>query len=51
MPRARLAGSSWNYLVGDPAKLRRTYSMNRLQGLPADEPFFVTLNASERIDR
>jgi uncharacterized protein len=24
--------------------------MNRLQGLPADEPFYVTLNATDRID-
>ncbi|MFQ6171422.1 NAD(P)/FAD-dependent oxidoreductase [Oryzobacter sp. R7] len=52
MPRARLARSSWNYLVGtDPAKgAVVTYWMNRLQGLPAAEPFFVTLNATERID-
>ncbi|MBM6402341.1 NAD(P)/FAD-dependent oxidoreductase [Phycicoccus sonneratiae] len=52
MPRARLARSSWNYLVGDdPSKgAVVTYWMNRLQGLPADEPFYVTLNAADRID-
>ncbi len=51
MPRARLARSSWNYLVGDPTQGSVvTYWMNRLQGLPADEPFYVTLNATERID-
>ncbi len=51
MPRARLARSSWNYLVGDPAEgAVVTYWMNRLQGLPDDEPFYVTLNATERID-
>jgi predicted NAD/FAD-binding protein len=52
MPRARLARSSWNYLVGtDPARgAVVTYWMNRLQGLPADEPFYVTLNATDRID-
>ncbi len=52
MPRARLARSSWNYLVGtDPSQgAIVTYWMNRLQGLPADEPFYVTLNATERID-
>jgi predicted NAD/FAD-binding protein len=52
MPRARLARSSWNYLVGDdPAQgAVVTYWMNRLQGLPQDEPFYVTLNATERID-
>ena len=52
MPRARLARSSWNYLVGtDPSKgAVVTYWMNRLQGLPATEPFYVTLNATDRID-
>src|SRR6478736_3776511 len=52
MPRARLARSSWNYLVGtDPSQgAIVTYWMNRLQGLPADEPFYVTLNATDRID-
>ncbi|PKW26729.1 NAD(P)/FAD-dependent oxidoreductase [Phycicoccus duodecadis] len=52
MPRARLARSSWNYLLGDdPAQgAIVTYWMNRLQGLPASEPFYVTLNATERID-
>ncbi len=52
MPRARLARSSWNYLVGDdPSKgAVVTYWMNRLQGLPAAEPFYVTLNATDRID-
>lgn len=51
MPRAHLARSSWNYLVGtDPSQgAVVTYWMNRLQGLPASEPFFVTLNATERI--
>jgi predicted NAD/FAD-binding protein len=52
MPRARLARSSWNYLVGtDPTRgAVVTYWMNRLQGLPRDEPFYVTLNATDRID-
>ena len=52
MPRARLARSSWNYLVGeDPAQgAVVTYWMNRLQGLPDSEPFYVTLNATDRID-
>ena len=52
MPRARLARSSWNYLVGtDPTRgAVVTYWMNRLQGLPHDEPFYVTLNATDRID-
>ncbi len=52
MPRARLARSAWNYLVGtDPSQgAIVTYWMNRLQGLPAEEPFYVTLNATDRID-
>jgi uncharacterized protein len=51
MPRASLARSSWNYLVGDPGRgAVVTYWMNRLQGLPHDEPFYVTLNAADRID-
>ncbi|WP_249138463.1 NAD(P)/FAD-dependent oxidoreductase [Phycicoccus avicenniae] len=52
MPRARQARASWNYLVGDDPSQGAvvTYWMNRLQGLPAAEPFYVTLNASDRID-
>jgi uncharacterized protein len=51
MPRASLARSSWNYLVSDPSRgAVVTYWMNRLQGLPQDEPFYVTLNAADRID-
>ena len=52
MPRARLARSSWNYLVGDDPSRGAvvTYWMNRLQGLPPEDPFYVTLNATERID-
>jgi uncharacterized protein len=52
LPRSRLARSSWNYLVGtDPSRgAIVTYWMNRLQGLPAEEPFYVTLNATDRID-
>jgi predicted NAD/FAD-binding protein len=52
MPRARLARSSWNYLVGEePGKgAVVTYWMNRLQGLPPADQLYVTLNATERID-
>ncbi|MBL8584614.1 MAG: NAD(P)/FAD-dependent oxidoreductase [Rhizobiaceae bacterium] len=47
MPRRHRAWSSWNYLAegrGETRKLSVTYWMNRLQGLPDDTPFFVTLN-------
>ncbi len=48
MPRRRRVWSAWNYLgrtnaAGDAA-LCVTYWMNRLQGLPAEPPLFVTLN-------
>ncbi len=50
MPRRRGAWSSWNYVGrrGDASGRGRalcvTYWMNRLQGLPAERPLFVTLN-------
>ena len=52
MPRRKLAWASWNFLAGDydsdsPPVV--TYCMNILQGIPGNEPYLVTLNASERI--
>jgi predicted NAD/FAD-binding protein len=48
MPRRRRLWSAWNYLArtgpGGDRRLCVTYWMNRLQGLPADTPLFVTLN-------
>lgn len=50
MPRDRRVWSSWNYFAEDrptaPATSRVavTYWMNRLQGLPVERDFFVTLN-------
>ena len=49
MPRRRAVWSSWNYLgrttpEGGGRQLCVTYWMNRLQGLPASSPLFVTLN-------
>ena len=45
MPKRRQTWSAWNYIgrAGDDA-LCVTYWMNRLQGLPAKSPLFVTLN-------
>jgi len=45
LPRRPAAHAAWNY-VADPetARVAVTYSMTRLQGLPADPPFLVTLN-------
>jgi len=52
MPGRSRAWASWNYHLSadreSPATL--TYHMNRLQGLPCTEQFFVTLNDSNRID-
>jgi predicted NAD/FAD-binding protein len=53
MPRNRHAWASWNYRetdgrVGDSIDL--TYWMNRLQPIPKDDPLFVTLNATRRIN-
>ena len=52
MPRRRRAWASWNHL-GDlsrpDAACAVTYWMNRLQGLPHERPFFVTLNPPDRL--
>lgn len=47
MPKRKAVWSAWNYMSerdGDGARLSVTYWMNRLQGLPMDQPLFVTLN-------
>nr|WP_052112749.1 FAD-dependent oxidoreductase [Knoellia aerolata] len=56
MPRARWAHASWNYRAAGPGHDAGTtgpvvtYDMNRLMGLPASDPLFVTLNATSLID-
>jgi predicted NAD/FAD-binding protein len=51
MPRRRRAWSSWNYHLDDEARpgASVTYWMNRLQRLPPDRQFFVTLNRGETV--
>lgn len=47
MPIRRRVWSSWNYVhSGEPneGNVHVTYWMNRLQGLPPETPFFVTLD-------
>lgn len=47
MPRRRAVWSSWNYLTGEAggeAAVSLTYWMNRLQGIDAAKPLFVSLN-------
>ncbi|PRY58069.1 putative NAD/FAD-binding protein [Knoellia remsis] len=58
LPRARWARASWNYRVARPSSTATdgatgpvvTYDMTRLMGLPADDPLYVTLNATALID-
>ena len=54
LPRRGAAVSAWNYQLPrcDPGDSRPTltYSMNRLQGLPADRTLAVTLNRGADID-
>ncbi|MBE7160694.1 MAG: FAD-dependent oxidoreductase [Williamsia herbipolensis] len=55
LPRTPRARASWNYLVpGDVGTSDEppvvTYWMNRLQNLPGDTDYLVTLNATDRID-
>ncbi|MFW2589713.1 NAD(P)/FAD-dependent oxidoreductase [Sagittula sp. SSi028] len=53
MPKRRACWSSWNY-VEAPDKTTEaidlTYWMNRLQPIPQETPFFVTLNSTRAID-
>jgi predicted NAD/FAD-binding protein len=45
LPRRPAAHASWNYVADpDTARVAVTYSMTRLQGLPDDPPYLVTLN-------
>ena len=45
LPRRPAAWASWNYVADtDSSQVAVTYSMNRLQGHPDDEPLLVTLN-------
>ena len=52
MPRRRQVWSSWNYHRSnrpqDPVAL--TYDMNRLQSLPGQVPYLVTLNRNTALD-
>jgi predicted NAD/FAD-binding protein len=51
MPRRRRAWSSWNYHLDDEERSGAcvTYWMNRLQRLPPERDFFVTLNRGQAV--
>lgn len=53
MPKRRAAWSSWNYVesatAGQQSKPGVVYWMNRLQNLPGDVNYFVSLNPQRRI--
>lgn len=52
MPRTRPARASWNYriLSGRPDQAVVTYWMNRLQGIDARFPLYVSLHAEDLVD-
>lgn len=52
MPKRRRAWASWNHIghrAQPDAACAVTYWMNRLQGLPEAQPFFVTLNPPDTL--
>ncbi|WP_068119409.1 NAD(P)/FAD-dependent oxidoreductase [Tropicimonas marinistellae] len=52
MPRRRACWSAWNYAEAPGKRCERidlTYWMNALQGIPASDPLFVTLNSTRPI--
>lgn len=52
MPRNRKVWSAWSYVEPPGAardRISLTYWMNVLQPIPADDPLFVTLNATQAI--
>lgn len=44
LPRAHSARAAWNYRIGDDGRPTVTYSLNRLQSLPGETEYCVTLN-------
>jgi uncharacterized protein len=44
MPPRKAAWASWNVLKQSNGDICLTYWMNKLQGLPAERPLFITLN-------
>lgn len=54
LPRAPRAQAGWNYLLpacrANADRVVVSYDMTRLQRLPTDERYVVTLNATERIE-
>ena len=53
LPRRRRAWASWNYRAPSEAgrPVAVTYNMTRLQGLPTDTAYCVSLNLEDQIDK
>ncbi len=52
LPKNKRAWAAWNYLLDGEKQERAvlTYNMNILQGLPTNDTYCVTLNATSKID-
>ncbi len=50
LPEPGLARASWNCILGTDGPAALTYHMNRLQTLPCQTQYCVTLNAVERVN-
>jgi predicted NAD/FAD-binding protein len=49
LPKREAARASWNYRIGDGARVTMTYDMNRLQALDTEEQYCVSLNLPEQV--
>ena len=50
LPRRPRARASWNVRLDRDGRARVSYYMNKLQSLPTDTPYVVSLNQADRID-
>ena len=50
LPRRRRARASWNVRLDGDGRARVSYYMNKLQSLPGETAYIVSLNQSDRID-
>jgi len=50
LPRRRRARASWNVRLDSHGRARVSYYMNKLQSLPTNTPYIVSLNQAGRVD-